>query len=410
MGTFKCLNCRIGQTIIKNYKGIFKKGITEIDRTALEEMSKNLWDITNLSEENYAKDGLLEKLIVLSRFTYEYDPEKDAKLTEHQMPDEVLLTDLENCMCLEYLKPIISALKGFYNGTNEAILEKRRYLVNILNEMNELNKRIPEYKYDSSKNVINRFANYNEDDDNNKSASKIANGLKCIFKNYSTFSLAENAIQTPAQCFNTTISEIVQESQPLLKTKQESKQFIERVNHLPKQYAIIMQEYLRNALKNIGITLNSIMKLQDMTDQDIAKLLDCKANKIQALRTQKSTNESQDFINLLSRGLFVSESVIRTGYGQKFGNWNDMLKGDILKEAMEDQNKSKSQIINQIRENIHSYIESEENFKKILEKFSNVFEAEEIAIFSSLEECFENLLHKEDAYTLLEVLEKLNNA
>ena len=62
-----------------------------------------------------------------------------------------------------------------------------------------------------------------------------------------------------------------------------------------------MQEYLRNALKNIGITLNSIMKLQDMTDQDIAKLLDCKANKIQALRTQKSTNESQDFINLLSR-------------------------------------------------------------------------------------------------------------
>lgn len=410
MGTFKCLNCRIGQTIIKNYKGICKKGITEINRTALKKMSKNLWDITNLSEENYAKDGLLEKLIVLSRFTYEYDPEKDEKLTEHQMPDEVLLTDLENCMCLEYLKPIISALKGFYNGTNEAILEKRRYLVNILNEMNELNKRIPEYKYDSSKNVINRFANYNEDDDNNKSASKIANGLKCIFKNYSTFSLAENAIQTPAQCFNTTISEIVQESQPLLKTKQESKQFIERVNHLPKQYAIIMQEYLRNALKNIGITLNSIMKLQDMTDQDIAKLLDCKANKIQALRTQKSTNESQDFINLLSRGLFVSESVIRTGYGQKFGNWNDTLKGDILKEAMEDQNKSKSQIINQIRENIHSYIESEENFKKILEKFSNVFEAEEIAIFSSLEECFENLLHKEDAYTLLEVLEKLNNA
>lgn len=128
MGTFKCLNCRIGQTIIKNYKGIFKKGITEIDRTALEEMSKNLWDITNLSEENYAKDGLLEKLIVLSRFTYEYDPEKDAKLTEHQMPDEVLLTDLENCMCLEYLKPIISALKGFYNGTNDAILEKRRIL------------------------------------------------------------------------------------------------------------------------------------------------------------------------------------------------------------------------------------------------------------------------------------------
>ena len=87
-----------------------------------------------------------------------------------------------------------------------------------------------------------------------------------------------------------------------------------------------------------------------------------------------------------------------------------MLKGDILKEAMEDQNKSKTQIINQIRENIHSYIESEENFKKILEKFSNVFETEEIAIFSSLEECFENLLHKEDAYTLLEVLEKLNNA
>ncbi|WP_270602440.1 hypothetical protein [Faecalimonas umbilicata] len=409
MGTFKCLNCRIGQTIIKNYKGIFKKGITEIDRTALEEMSKNLWDITNLSEENYAKDGLLEKLIVLSRFTYEYDPEKDEKLTEHQMPDKILLTDLENCMCLEYLKPIISALKGFYNGTNEAILEKRRYLVNILNEMNELNKRIPEYKYDSAKNVISRFSSYNESDDD-KVASKIANGLKYIFKNYFTFSLSKNAIQTPAQCFNTTISEIVQESQPLLKTKQESKQFIERVNHLPKQYAIIMQEYLKNALKNIGITLNSIMELQDMTEQDVAKLLDCKANKIQALRTQKSTNESQDFINLLSRGLFVSESVIRTGYGQKFGNWNDMLKGDILKEAMEDQNKSKTQIINQIRENIHSYIESEENFKKILEKFSNVFETEEIAIFSSLEECFENLLHKEDAYTLLEVLEKLNNA
>ena len=113
MGTFKCLNCRIGQTIIKNYKGICKKGITEINRTALKKMSKNLWDITNLSEENYAKDGLLEKLIVLSRFTYEYDPEKDAKLTEHQMPDEVLLTDLENCMCLEYLKPIISALRDF---------------------------------------------------------------------------------------------------------------------------------------------------------------------------------------------------------------------------------------------------------------------------------------------------------
>ena len=325
------------------------------------------------------------------------------------MPDKILLTDLENCMCLEYLKPIISALKGFYNGTNEAILEKRRYLVNILNEMNELNKRIPEYKYDSAKNVISRFSSYNESDDD-KVASKIANGLKYIFKNYFTFSLSKNAIQTPAQCFNTTISEIVQESQPLLKTKQESKQFIERVNHLPKQYAIIMQEYLKNALKNIGITLNSIMELQDMTEQDVAKLLDCKANKIQALRTQKSTNESQDFINLLSRGLFVSESVIRTGYGQKFGNWNDMLKGDILKEAMEDQNKSKTQIINQIRENIHSYIESEENFKKILEKFSNVFETEEIAIFSSLEECFENLLHKEDAYTLLEVLEKLNNA
>ena len=33
MGTFKCLNCRIGQTIIKNYKGICKKGITEINRT-----------------------------------------------------------------------------------------------------------------------------------------------------------------------------------------------------------------------------------------------------------------------------------------------------------------------------------------------------------------------------------------
>ena len=44
MGTFKCLNCRIGQTIIKNYKGICKKGITEINRTALKKMSKNLWD------------------------------------------------------------------------------------------------------------------------------------------------------------------------------------------------------------------------------------------------------------------------------------------------------------------------------------------------------------------------------
>lgn len=160
------------------------------------------------------------------------------------MPDEVLLTDLENCMCLEYLKPIISALKGFYNGTNEAILEKRRYLVNTLNEMNELNKRIPEYKYDSSKNVINRFANYNEDDDNNKSASKIANGLKYIFKTTLHFPQLKMQSKLLHSVFNTTISEIVQESQPLLKTKQESKQFIERVNHLPKQYAIIMQEYL----------------------------------------------------------------------------------------------------------------------------------------------------------------------
>lgn len=408
MGTFKCLNCRIGQAIIKNYKEIFKKGITEVDRTALEEMSKNLWDITNLSEENYAKDGLLEKLIVLSKFTNEYNPEKDEKLRKQLLPDEVLLTDLEHCMCLEYLKPIVSALRGFYKDEIYDILQKRRYLINILNKMNELNRRIPKYNYDAAKNTIDRFSS--RDEYEKLISSQTAKELKSIFKNYCKFPLSENAIQTPAQCFNTTISEIVQESQPLLKTKQESKQFIERVNHLPKQHAIIMQEYLRNALKNIGITLNSIMELQDMTDQDIAKLLDCKANKIQALRTQKSTNESQDFINLLSRGLFVSENVIRTGYGQKFGNWNDMLKGDILKEAMEDQNKSKSQIINQIRENIHSYIESEENFKKILAKFSNVFEAEEIAIFSSLEECFENLLQKEDAYTLLEVLEKLNNA
>lgn len=409
MGTFKCLNCRIGQTIIKNYKGIFKKGITEINRTALKKMSKNLWDITNLSKENYAKDGSLEKLIVLSRFTYEYDPEKDEKLTEHQMPDEILLTDLENCMCLEYLKPIISALRGFYNGTNDAILEKRRYLVNILNEMNELNKRIPEYKYDSSKNVISRFSSY-KGSDNDTVTSRIVKGLKYIYTNYSELSLSKNAIQTPAQCFNITISEITQESQSLQKIELENKQFIERVNNLPKQYAIIVQEYLRNALKNIGKTLSYIMNLQGMTDQDVAKLLDCKANKMQALRTQKSTNENQDFINLLSRGLFVSESVIRTGYGQKFGNWNDMLKGEALTEIKEQLGKSKSETTTYIRKTIRDYIESEDSFQKMLTDFSNFFETEDITVFSSLEECFENLLHKEDAYTLLEVLEKLSKA
>lgn len=58
-----------------------------------------------------------------------------------------------------------------------------------------------------------------------------------------------------------------------------------------------------------------------------------------------------------------------------------MLKGDILKEAMEDQNKSKSQIINQIRENIHSYIESEENFKKILENFPTYLKQKKLQYF-----------------------------
>ena len=193
-----------------------------------------------------------------------------------------------------------------------------------------------------------------------------------LMKQTLTINVAQTAADTIASQIETIVhshepdvevSEIVQESQPLLKTKQESKQFIERVNHLPKQYAIIMQEYLRNALKNIGITLNSIMKLQDMTDQDIAKLLDCKANKIQALRTQKSTNESQDFINLLSRGLFVSESVIRTGYGQKFGNWNDMLKGDILKEAMKEKDELKKDTITMLRAAI---LQVEKDDKKVL--------------------------------------------
>lgn len=125
----------------------------------------------------------------------------------------------------------------------------------------------------------------------------------------------------------------------------------------------IVYEYLKAVPEAFGENLSRIKKIQGMTDNDLAQILEMKPNAIQSLCKCKTHEKSDNDIKKLARALLVSADVLCCGNGFIYGNWKDLLQQDTEKSVQKTLNEnSRVNAKNKIRDIIRGVIDEKETY------------------------------------------------
>ena len=178
----------------------------------------------------------------------------------------------------------------------------------------------------------------------------------------------------------------------------------------------IFNDYLREAPKHFGNSLKLIMEQQEVSEHDIFSMTKIGCSKVQSLMICKNPDSE---IKLLCRALQVSEDVLFKGYGKRYGPYKFkwLLDEQGIKEILSDKeslfdkevksNKlNKNSVKKIVREELSDIISSDEEYRKMMASVPEFSEEEEIFLYDSPEEEFENLLNPQEAMVLLEALER----
>lgn len=124
---------------------------------------------------------------------------------------------------------------------------------------------------------------------------------------------------------------------------------------------------------------------------------------------QKHTWEN--IVPYLCRVLLISEDVLYKGHGKNYGCWRILLDeaGGLEGIGQFTGIKDKKEIKDIFYERIANAAKMEEGeFMEWVRGNQEFLREDDYSIYSD-RECFDNLLHKEDAFALLEVLEKMDD-
>lgn len=397
-----CLNCKIGVQVIADYKKIYE--MNEDDFSVQKELIEELSELFMLDGTNKENFKLLKRLS--SNNTFE-----DG-------------TD----MCLRNLQKIVHSLRNIYRSENdEDIVEMHTNLPRILSEMNLSNeKSIKEYDAKHYEEILKLFRK-KESRENN--TSEIAIGIKHIFTKFCYPHQQKYIIDGKNKCYLLQITQLKEEIKSEETSRAEIDSYFNRVNKLCSESQAILLQYIKFAPKKFGDNFQYVMKKQNMTHQDIAILLDLRTSDIQSLETCDNPMRPKEDIKLLCRTLLISEEVLYIGTGKKYGNWKTLLNKEGIKVVKELRRQEKLKELEELEEldklkeleelkkikSTKDFIRYEikkliqlpdEEFEKILNMYTDLFNKEDFNVYSTKQDSFHALLHKEEAYTLLEVLEK----
>ena len=419
----QCLNCRIGYTTIYNFKDLYeivraKQAIEsyrqKITKTKLEKDLQELKTKLEESEEKY-KDLVFEFTESIDELAesleIEGDIEKKLEILGLLCSNEV--SDETDNFCVFNLHEIIYPLRHLYmeNAKNEDITERPSGKIAILRCMNEINKTCHS-KYNSA-DTSEALKLFLKKESTDASTGAVANGIRKIW-NFYLLNPPTYKIHNKSECFQQLFDTLRKKDSEHISNTSKANNYFDRKKKLNSEYQIIIDNYIATAPKHMGNNLTRIMQLQNMSEQDIAKLTDLKANKIQSMMRSKTTELNETELTLICRALLISKSLLFTGTGEVYGNWKDIL--ELKNENIENVNemfnqsfKTKTEVTNYLRKNIHELIDvSEDTFNKTITENPQLFNIETLHLYDNETEEYEHLLHPEEAETLLAVCEKLN--
>lgn len=368
---------------VKKDKGLmFEKIADESDRRAVEEIS----GLLHLEGTVFQKYQLLKK----------------ASENSH---------DGEGNACLAKLQPILCAARSIYDKRRRTQFSADKKTVLFF--MHELNKESAE-NYDRKMGAlaIKLFSRKVLD----KDVEDLQKGIWHIFKSFIGQEVRDYKIEGNRQCggalFLDRVAQIHEGNKPT------TDQFYRRVGALCSGSQKIMMDYMQNAPKKFGGSLERVMEMQGMGGTDVAAIIDKKKlpGGIMALQNTKEPTHTvlTEDIPSICRALLVSEDVLYKGAGKIYGRWMNLLDDEgqrAVKEKAEEMNiptggKTKRDLTKFIRTKIRDIIEmKDEDFQKLMEDNPDLFEEREIYLYEDWE-CFDFLLHQKEAYVLLQALEK----
>lgn len=453
-----CLDCWKGVQVIRNYAGIFQIVQKEYEIRSLlrrvnrkYESNKDAEDAIRKAAVEFGLEGdfeeKYEKLKILKTVAGKGDVFK--KITDRQGREKVeMLSELlglegemaerydiikrlsshkvKDCFdmekfdkCLVCLQKIIAPISEFYAGENGALDVKHAKQKFIFSEMNNINKR---YGYTSEKGekALRLYSDRkNMKDDAPKGFLDIFN-IFCSGYNRERFGIGRGRV-CEAVTFLRTIADIDPEEYA------ERDGFYKRVDTLSDGLGKIMEGFLRNAPKKVGNTLRVTMEKVGMRQADLYNVLkDCTVfeekyryieNKEGNIRrdlkhcTEPDMPEKEmreKILPLICRALLISEDVLYKGQGKKYVAWSDLLDDEgleVIGEKTEEKGKKNRKMI--VHRGIADIVKMEEGkLLELLRECPVLFQEEDFNAYE-YHECFDNLLHKEEAFALLEVLERM---
>lgn len=327
----------------------------------------------------------------------------------------------KSAICLANLPSILMEIKEFY-VENEIEMETKRYNSHkrrILSLMHEINKKYAnksEYETEMCERSLELFWKRIGQDEVEKRA-EFREGLLHIFQTFCySCDRREFDIKEGRMCEAETFLRVMGES-GLEDGIKERGEFNRRLALLSDRSKEIMAGYVQNAPKKFGSTLRTVMSELGIDKDEMAQIInphikgkDIRGKTIKGyMDADMPTGQTwEDVVPSLCRALLISEDVLYKGHGKSYGSWKWFQDDEGLEEigrltGIKD-DKERKNLLNKIISNIVGMEEGE--FRELAREYADMFREEDYYAYSD-RECFGNLLHKEDAFALLEVLERM---
>lgn len=387
----RCLNCKVANDFITDYKYFFKilsknsKHINEDDIRMIKKLSSHL----NLNSTTKKQFVALKKIC-------EHNSIKNS-----------------NNICLCYMNTIMFAINWFYedniSSDHISAIDNKKHLIPVFTIMNDVNKNIHHYDYSRGKTAISNLKKISIKKSEDDEEEELFNELKYIFDAFINAKEEKYTYFKKGDCyidlFNYNVGLITHSYNEEKEHNDTKNAFYDRVDKLSNKSQEIIKEYIKYAPKKFGYNLQAIMKHQNMTENDLKVLTGIEISAIQALTKADVPQRNPNDIQNLCRALLVSKEVLYNGIGKIYGNWKLLLDKDgIQTVASLIDSKNKTTTKEFVRTNIRDIISlPKDEFIKLIHSTPDLFCESDFII----ENAFTNLLNKKEAYILLEVLEKL---
>lgn len=389
----------------------------------------SLKHILGIKYEELDEDGKSLLSTIFSNFNIELTMEekfnlfKDLTLNprefikfQNDYSDKEVLSSNGIHFCLYHLNQIIYSI-NLVNSSETELFDKTKCLLlyDVFSSLYNLNLDKEKYQMDSLKRSINKLAD--DKINNNKKNKETLKKLQNISTNYLSYFDTDKLIDYEdscsviygKQCFDN----LRLEYKKKFEIKEESINFISRLNNLNSMYRSIMYTYLINAPKHFGKILSFVMDLRELTSNDIDILMykevsntgKSKISKIQKLMDDAVPTKLNDSdFTKLCRILLVSEDVLKTGVGKSYGKW---VTTDEMKAYSKEMKLPQTPTLNEFRNSIIEIINyPEDEFQDFIKQNPEYFCIKDFSLEPEM--LFLTLLNKEDAYVLLDILEQSN--